>query len=404
MLNSGPYWDVFMATIYGRSFVLLTVASWLALTLTGCQDYAPDKKDEAPASTVMFVKGNPDELIRGATLQKVSPFTEENISMLNSYSLMSMNQFPEKEKAKPIDTSLNQEKLQNENESKDISTSEKPDLNFYKLKVEKGTDGFWHLYLLGGVAEIKMVLGKSGRINPVEISSKNSSLPVETLHWSQTPDRQFISLLVRANEVDLGKNLISFIFEKTTVPEPMSVANKKYIYLAGPGNKIPWKNLSGQSLTIGLCGAGIETSSVERAVNSWGRALEGRMKLKFERKYKYAPFSDLNEHCVSMVNAYIYESRSNMAVYGVTLGPISLTKNQLVDSDVFLFQEEFNKNPISGQTKFYPAMFHELGHLLGLGHKFDGTASVMSYQIKDSEPQVYDIEALSELYPKEILK
>ncbi len=393
-----------MATIHGRSFVFMTAVPLLAMALSSCQDPGLEIKDEAPTSTVMFVKGDPNELIRGATLQRVSPFTDANISMLNSYSLMSMNQFPEKEKAKPIDTSLTQEKIQNENESKDISPTGKPDGNIYQLKVNKGTDGIWHLYLLGGIAEIKMALGKNGRINPVELASKNESLPVETLHWSQTTDGQFISLLVRATEADVGRNLISFVFEKTTAQVPMAVANKKYIYLGGPGNKIPWKNLSNQSLTIGLCGTGIAKSSVERAVNSWGLALQGRMKLKFEKKSKYAPFSDLNEHCVNMVNAYIYESRSNMAVYGVTLGPISLSKNQLVDSDIFLFQEEFNKNPTEAQAKFYPAMFHELGHLLGLGHKFDGTPSVMSYEIRDFAPQIYDIEALSELYPKASLK
>lgn len=166
-------------------------------------------------------------------------------------------------------------------------------------------------------------------------------------------------------------------------------------------------------MTVSLCGSGIHQNLVEHAVKRWGQVLVGRINLKFEKKSTYAPFSDLNEHCVQMVNAYIYDSRDNVAVYGVTLGRLSLSKKQLVDSDIFMFSEEFNKQSKAlvkagyseqeasdeAAQKFYPALFHELGHLLGLDHKFDGTQSVMSYQIKDFEPQAYDIEALQNLYP-----
>ena len=36
-------------------------------------------------------------------------------------------------------------------------------------------------------------------------------------------------------------------------------------------------------------------------------------------------------------------------------------------------------------------VLHELGHLLGLGHKFDGTLSVMSYEFDAKSLSTYDI-------------
>ena len=406
-----------MTTNYGRSFISLTRRALLAFSvvfsLSACQDYTPANKD-APANTsVMFVKGDPNELIRGATLQPVSPFTEQNISDLESYSLMGLSQFPEKEKAKPIDTNIDQDKILKENEAKNISEPEKTLTDIYKIKVQKDSEGAIGVFLFGGVVEIKMSVGAGEKLVPVAFVTEKQRLPIEALHWSVTPDKKFISLLVRASEEDAGRELIVLTFEKTTQPEPAQLTDKKYIYLGGPGNKFPWKNLPENTLTVSLCGNGTNQNLVERAVKSWGQVLMGRINLKFEKKSTYAPFSDLNEHCVQMVNAYIYDSRDNVAVYGMTLYRVSLSKKQLVDSDVFMFSEEFNKESkamvragysvqeASDEVaqKFYPALFHELGHLLGLDHKFDGTRSVMSYQIKDSEPQAYDIEALQNLYP-----
>ena len=50
-------------------------------------------------------------------------------------------------------------------------------------------------------------------------------------------------------------------------------------------------------------------------------------------------------------------------------------------------------------TYLYKTARHELGHLLGLAHQFDGTRSIMSYEKEDVEIYDYDIEAIQELYP-----
>ena len=396
----------FMSKIWSLGLVTLLLAACQPTQETETRSKPPEN------TAVMFVKGDPGTLIRGARLNSKSPFTKSNITELNDYALVTLHQFVEKEKAQILDTNITKEEIKKENESTDLTATKKSNLDIFKVQVEPGDNGDWYLLLFSGALQIKMSPDSNGRLQPVEGISKDQSTRLKTLHWSMTPDKNFISLLVETNEADVGKSLTTFYFEKKSTPISILKTDKKYIYLGGPGNKLPWKNLANNTLTIGFCGSAADMPIAVTALSGWTKVLKDRLTIKLEKRNSYFPFSDLNQQCIHFVDTYIYESRGNVAAYGVTLTPRSLHKAQIIDSDIFMFREEFQKvvmhNMKAGASadqanewtrkQFVPALSHEIGHMLGLDHKFDGTPSVMSYDIKDIEPQNYDIEALNELY------
>ena len=390
-----------------------TLVTALVFSLMGCQP-APQNEEAAIApQQVLFVKGNPENLIKGARLQPKSPFTKKNIMGLNGYSLMNLTQFVEKEKIQPIQT-VDQKQLEKENESKDqTQNSNKNSADLLSLKVKKSSDNYWILSLLGGALQFKMEDDTEGGLQITSLGAKDQFFPVQVLHWSTTPDQRFMSVLFLMNSEDSGKSLGVVYFEKTTIAQTLGTTDKKYIYLAGPGNKIPWKIPAKENLNISLCGDAIDLQAMQKSVDLWSATLGRRVNLKLDKKTIYGPFSDLNEHCVQMIDSYIYDPNPGVAVYGATIGIKSLSKGEMVDSDIFMFAEEFKKletvllqggyPPEQARARAYQnfplALRHEIGHFLGLNHKFDGTPSIMSYDFKFDRPQAYDIEALAQLYP-----
>lgn len=380
----------------------------LAAGLSACPDKNRNSFEEKPHHKVIVVKGDPMELVQGAKLDSRSPIQENQLESWSQFYLLNFTEFVEREESQG-DASTEEIKAKNKAGQ---GTMIRKDL--LRIKILKNASKSWQMTLLDGKLVFQLA-DHQGRLQPVSVESPGrESLPLEVLHWSVSGDGQSLSLLFRTFSEEFGRTLVALYFEKDGIRQ-MEKAPPKYIFLGEAGVKTAWKNLDNGALTLNLCGGAAQEheGSVQTAVNSWNQVLKGRLDIQLSVARQYAPFTDLNQRCLHFVNAYLQSSHSNSSTYGITISPTSASNGHILDGDIFVFKAEFQKmrgllansghKPEAIENKMANnlavAIVHEIGHLLGLGHQFSGLRSVMSYEFKFVEPQVYDIEALHQLYP-----
>lgn len=378
--------------------------------LSACGEGGGGKKSEGSKSGSVVqnyvTKGDPHLLLAGASFNPGSPFTEENIKDLENFSLLGSMSYSEREKP-PVETEVNLEK---ENAPKGPQSKSAPDLG---IVVSRLADGTW-------VAKIKTlelgVLFKAdsqNRLQAFAMTSESGEVEqIRPLHWSRTPDGNVISLLFDGSYAETGKFVAALYFERKArkVIESPRV-DVRFQFSAGPGVALGWD--AKKVLKINACASPKLFPTVQHAIATWQAPLQNRLNLEITQVNNYFPFSDLNQHCVYMVDTYIYDVRDKVAGFGTTVSIASSLRNERIDSDVLMFSAEFTKfrksllaqggseeqvNKIVSKN-FVITYVHELGHLLGLAHKFDGTTSVMSYKFEDSALSPYDVEAIQALYP-----
>lgn len=396
-----------------RPSILSRPALWFAgaflLNLTACP--GPNPKKTAPSQATqqtLFVKGDPMTLVAGAHGNPTSPITEENIQLWNQFVFSKIAQFVEKEEI----IQRKETNIEAENVTKESSDSEAN-----PIRIERGANGEWTLVIVGTEGRLALTRMPDGRLQPTRFYSAKASYALTPLHWSVALDRHTVSFLAAVDDPkdpSKGRGLLAFYFEKQR-PEPAHVPTTvpKYVYVSGPGRKVGWSLAANEELNVQLCGSPGYANMVKNAVEAWQPALRDRLPLKFSVAQTYAPFSDLNQHCIYIVDAYVNEQRSDVFNFGETWPILSRYQAKIIDADIFIFKAEIDKvrqyavskgrDPGIAdsftETRVPMAVSHEVGHLLGLGHKFDGTPSIMSYDWKYPLPQAYDTEALEELYP-----
>ena len=383
--------------------MLTLISVGLFISLMGCPDKHNNDTSE-PESKVIYVRGDPHEMVAGAKMNSTSPITENNAAEWSHFSLMTMYQFPERE------AKISTKNIKSEN----ATQTRKGGLGSEKaaVKVEPNSAGEWQMTLLGGKITLGLELDSNARLQPKSVTSSSGTFPITPMHWSTSADGNYVSFLLSMNDPDDGQELVALYFQKAGADQPVPMTDSQYIYLTGPGQKLAWKVTKGSELDVHLCGAPA-FDGADNAILKWNEALNGRLKIKFTQVENFAPFSDLNEHCIYTINAYLADGREDIANYGATVTIKSFVRTELADADVFLFRSEFAKINTYAAKHGAPDSFatkenvkharltyiHELGHLLGLGHKFDGTLSIMSYDWNTDAPTAYDTAAVHELYP-----
>jgi hypothetical protein len=191
-----------------------------------------------------------------------------------------------------------------------------------------------------------------------------------------------------------------------------------FYYLLGKGLKLAWPQ--NETRTITLCGfpGNGSAQAFDRGVRMWQPPLRDRLDLRLRQQGSCPPFSDLSTQTVTYVSGWI-EVAGEQAVAAFTNAGFDFEQGQIVDSDIFFLREEFQEildlrgipvkvtddafdNRPEIVSMYTQTMAHELGHLLGLHHQFDGTPSIMSYD-DIGTLQRYDVEAIQALYPMPLI-
>jgi len=135
----------------------------------------------------------------------------------------------------------------------------------------------------------------------------------------------------------------------------------KYIYILGAGKKMSWRIPIEGSLSIHTCGAPSMSSNSQKRRGYVNQALKGRLKLSFSAVSTFAPFSDLNEHCIYFTNAYFVDHRSHVFRFAETLSVVSRSRLEILDADVFIYRNELQKiYPIEEQEGYTVSQTDEM--------------------------------------------
>lgn len=377
----------------------MIIASLLFITACG-KDQSSRSQIEAQLqktnNQITFIHGPPDNIIAGATFNKVAFFNNSNEQRYNGYILNSINQFTEKDiiiekedtnieagnEAETEDTTKKNNKISYQFVDNGDGTakyfSEQIDLTFHFIKIENS-------YFLN------------------QLETKSFVYEIKALHYSESKNNNATSILIETKDNENGKVLLSFTFNKDGIEKETNYVNSYYKYTNGPGVAIGWDQKV--DLNIDICGSNnnLELSNkIKSGINSWKNNLKNRLNINVNSPLTYPPFSDLNSHCIYLVSDYQTEYGNDVANPGTTFSIVDKVNKSIVDSDIILWEKEIKKfgTNILDYPRLERTISHEFGHLLGLDHQFDKyVSSIMSYNPYDLYLTNYDISAVQILYP-----
>lgn len=388
-----------------------------SLMLVGCSSNSGSSGSPRPQSTTKtFIKGDPGEVIRGASLNATSFLTTENISNINGFAAI-MHVFEEVGESANI---YSQGELEKANETKEEAEEVTSVFKVKPVKYE-GEDGYLYTidgnrgFLLLPSEEDPKILEFRGAVDV----KKNEAEAITVLHYSVKPDLSSFSILYKDGEAP-NRSLTSIVFTKPLEGKFVPTRVPAGIELLNGQVKFAWDQT--QPLAITLCGA--ENKRFEAVVasswSSWAQVLDGRLELRGEISEACPPFSDVNVHGIYLVNAYRASDSARYVHLMDTFALPDLRTNGFLDSDIVIYRLEVEKY-IDGYVKwedkrlprFLTRSFqHEMGHVLGLGHKFpervttasgqktEEVESIMSYNSAHDRISPYDVLAVQTIYPK----
>lgn len=227
----------------------------------------------------------------------------------------------------------------------------------------------------------------------------------EAIHYSLNKTTGVWSVLIREGD----RAISSFVFIPVDGKRSFVEDNSPYFFLTGKGYPTSWREKT--NLEISFCNpyeSKFEELSRE-AIDSWREVLKDRVNLSMNVK-KCAPFSDVNERGIYMMDVYMVSPIKGRDVGGITIPMVDPMTGKIHDSDIFIMRselyEKYGKGAYKsvgyvneeGHTTLKRIISHEYGHWLGLGHNFE-TPSIMNYDYNSSNLTGYDKDAVQHLYP-----
>ncbi len=372
-----------------------------------------------PAVSKYFYHGNPLELLAGSTTNPNIGFDKDTYLQFDKYILTTVSMFSEKSER----TADVQEDAEDGNEATDELDTSAANSMFSFSTIDSETISYDGVYGDTPI-NIKFKSNTSGKLELQTVSADSEPMAAKLLHFSITPNQRLFSLLVELSDPD-GSYLLLLTFSKDADFDQVKKGDKKYYYTEGRGVLFAWDKT--KELEVNYCIPKGKTISIkgkyatynmpvkDSFVSDWQSALGSSLKLKYKELNSYPPFSDLNTHCIYVLDSYVTEENSSLINYGMALTIKDVTKSQIVDGDIFLNSAEFKKQiDVLDDPEYRSVEYsyiykhfsdtiaytisHEFGHLLGLDHVFDGTASIMSYEFGDAVLSSFDKESIQYLY------
>lgn len=396
---------------------LRNILKFALITSVLVSPLACSKSKERSSTEVkkIFYHGDPLELIAGSTKNKDIEINLKNHTDFNNYKLSVIYEIKEYSK---LVRSTKTEIESGQEAADDLDTSDANNtFSFIKIDDEKleyaGSYNNTPLSLMFSVS-------KTGSLTLEAISDNDEDIgKINLEHFSMTPDQRLFSILLSIDDGEAKKSLVSLVFNKDLKYDLVKKADRKYFFLEGKGVLLGWDKT--KSLEVSLCYSSqtmslsghsqdirldIKTSKLK----AWTDSLKGLLDVKFVTPIKYPPFSDLNTHCIYVLPSYLSEPSEDKSVYAMVLSIKDYSNSKISDADMFINKGEFekvaryNRNATNmaltnhTQSRLDIALIHEMGHMYGLAHVFDGTSSVMSYKFDQTAPSAFDIESIQYLY------
>ncbi len=369
--------------------------SCLVLSVFGS---ACGKKRKKSAAVEFFIHGDPLLLVNGNELSP-SFLTLENFASYNDFHIAGATSFIEREpKAAP--TSYEQVEKDNSTEVPEGKIENEFALVRYSFTQVTATR-----YVYGPIDGGKGYrLGfelKDGLLDMVDFNN----YPVVSKHFSLKADGKAFSILVSYQDAAIGKLLTAFYFAASTPENPIVKATQAFAYLLA-NVKVRWD----EPLKIEACGKfdPLSAESIKSSALAWGSDYAPSATQRpviFSSRETFAPFSDLNQHCIFLISNFKLENSSDFYTAGVTLPVINLASKYIIDSDIMLFMDhpQVSRQVTTGTKS--SILMHEMGHFYGLGHEFSTDPkgvpihpSIMAYRNQTLEISPWDFDAIRELY------
>lgn len=390
--------------------------------LIGLNFYACSKSKKSAPIKLYVVAGSPLKTIEGSNLSGSSQISSDDF--LNNFSEINfsgahifVDRYP-KPKKDDSSSAIYHSIIRKESGNAEYKNNNSTE---YESYYDYDTGEIRISPVSGEGLGISLKSSSSGlKITRVSDIESGKSIPVVHKYISIKNDMKAVSFLFYipnfsyGEELGNGEALIYYTFSKYEEKDPEYASNSNgnyYVFLdnSDSSRKIKWEDPL--NLHMKLCGEGIQVydNEMKNAISNWNDASNGLFYIYASNApYDYPPFSDLNTTCSYLVDGYLTEARDTTANAAVTMTPTSEESGSIIDSDILFFKKELEKDKVitqnySGARDYVSQKVaaHELGHFLGLGHKFDGTESIMSYSNYDTDISSYDEKAIQELYKKE---
>lgn len=331
----------------------------------------------------VFLQGNPAAIIKGAELDTFSFFRLGDLEKWKMYRPLKVLIF----------------KRVGELSQDGVTVNPAIPVGGKNIEVVESGDS---LQFLGSMGNYKLSFGAVGDYYHLKsMSLYGTNFKMKPLHYSLKSDHSAFSILGQTKDALIA---MYFVRDEGITHRLSDIGDSFYEFLFGQ-KKIRWTKT--KPLVLEHCKADDSSRSewfqwADYSLAPWKDILSNDLKLQFFNPDTFPPFSDLNRHCIYVVDQFKRTSPEDKKANPGTTFVLSHEKlGRILDGDIFIWTDEWKKsglNPLDKPTKLIKTLRHEIGHFLGLGHKFDASVPTIMNYGEERDLQLYDEAAILELY------